>query len=90
MPYYLIDYDFNIATVEEFTDVEEANKKRLDLEIRYNKEKAHREVVILDALSLEALKKTHGRYFYTLDEIFDRLFDKLAETALAVDKKESK
>ncbi|MEX0725766.1 MAG: hypothetical protein WD065_05830 [Planctomycetaceae bacterium] len=42
---------------------------RLDLELDLNRKNVHHEVVILEAASEEALRKTHQRYFETLKEI---------------------
>lgn len=38
------------------------------------------EVVVLNGVSLEAIKRAHGRYFYTATELIARLADALAET----------
>lgn len=38
------------------------------------------EVVVLSGVSLEAIKRTHGRYFYTAAELIARLADALVET----------
>ena len=68
---FLIEYarsEGRIVAIRQFHDVErlEAENARLDLELRLNREGIDHEIVLLDAASTEALRRTHGRYF---DEI---------------------
>ena len=65
--YFLIDYDRSNGSKEirVFADdqLREADEARLELELRYHRLGIEREVVVLDAASEEALRKTHARYF---------------------------
>ncbi|MBX7259423.1 MAG: hypothetical protein K1Y02_23895, partial [Candidatus Hydrogenedentes bacterium] len=65
--YFLIDYDRSSGSKEirVFADdkLREADEARLELELRYHRLGIEREVVVLDAASEEALRKTHARYF---------------------------
>lgn len=65
---FLIEYDRpegRIVTFTTFKDSERLNaeKSRLDLELRLNRGGVDHEVVILDAESEKALRRTHRRYF---------------------------
>lgn len=65
---FLIEYDRpegRIVTFTTFKDSErfDAEKSRLDLELRLNRGEVDHEVVILEAVSEEALRRTHRRYF---------------------------
>jgi len=65
---FLIEYDRpegRIVTFTTFKDSErfDAEKSRLDLELRLNRRGVDHEVVILEAESEEALRRTHRRYF---------------------------
>ena len=65
---FLIDYDRGagkLVKFEKFKNVERerAKKARLALELRLNREGIEREVVLLEAASERALRKTHRRYF---------------------------
>jgi hypothetical protein len=51
----------------------EASQAMLDLEIELRHQGVNHEVVILEAASEEALRKTHGRYFADLDELLEDL-----------------
>lgn len=68
---FLIEYarsERRIVGIREFRDGQrpEADNARLELELRLNREGIDHEIVLLDAASEEALRRTHGRYF---DEI---------------------
>jgi hypothetical protein len=72
MSYYLVVYDRSTGTVEieEFTD----QQGDLALHRRFECERAQRnqpqiEIVVLGAESPEALKRTHARYFKTVQEL---------------------
>jgi len=52
--------------------IEEAQNARLDLELRLFRFGIEREVVILEAESEELVRRTHGRYFYTLRELIQK------------------
>jgi len=65
---FLIQYDRNhgmIVQIQEFNDSErkKAADSRLNLEIELNRQGIEREVVLLEAESIEALRRTHRRYF---------------------------
>ena len=71
---FLLEYERSIGvlrTLREFSenDRELAEAARLDLELRLFRQGIEREVVLLDAPSLEALKQTHRRYFEDLVQI---------------------
>ncbi|MCA1849582.1 MAG: hypothetical protein LC672_00670 [Acidobacteria bacterium] len=71
---FLIEYDRNsgrIVTLKEFDDAErqEAEDSRLEMEIELNHLGIEREVVLLEADTEEALRRTHRRYFEDLAEL---------------------
>jgi hypothetical protein len=71
---FLIEYDRSrgsIVQLREFDDAlrEVADNARLDLELELNRQGIEHEVVLLDAPSEEALRRTHGRYFETVAEL---------------------
>lgn len=71
---FLIEYDRSrgeIVTFSAFPDSERSvvEDLRLELEIRLNHDEVDREVVILEAESEEALRRTHRRYFENLEEL---------------------
>lgn len=68
---FLIEYDRNrgqLVTFREFSDAEqqEAEDARLAMELELNRRGAKHEVVLLEAASEEALRRTHRRYFEDL------------------------
>ena len=71
---FLIEYDRNIGrivTLETFQDSEfqRAEDSRLELELNLNQRGVEREVVLLEAATEEALRKTHRRYFEDLSAL---------------------
>lgn len=71
---FLIEYDRDsgkMVTFRTFDDSEReiAESARLDLELELNRRGVEREVVILEAASEEAVRRTHRRYFETLEEL---------------------
>ncbi|HEV7890031.1 MAG TPA: hypothetical protein VGP08_05305 [Pyrinomonadaceae bacterium] len=71
---FLIEYDRSrgeIVTFEASSDSERraAEEARLEIEVRLNRDEVDREVVILEAESEEALRRTHRRYFESLTEL---------------------
>jgi hypothetical protein len=71
---FLIEYDRNqgeVVTIKEFDDSEreKAENARLDMELTLNRLGTEREVVLLEAASQEALRRTHRRYFENLSEL---------------------
>ena len=70
---FLIEYDRGreeLVTFQAFTDEQqqEANEARLELELRDNRLGLGREIVILGALTEAHIRRTHGRYFETLNK----------------------
>lgn len=73
---FLIEYnrpEGQLVTFQRFQDSErlEAQDARLDLELDLNRKGVNHEVVLLEAASEEALRRTHGRYFKTLRQILE-------------------
>jgi Ran GTPase-activating protein (RanGAP) involved in mRNA processing and transport len=71
---FLIEYDRNqgqIITFKKFNAMERQNAEgsRLEMELNHNRLGTEREVVILEADSEEALRRTHRRYFESLTEL---------------------
>jgi fido (protein-threonine AMPylation protein) len=71
---FLIEYDRakgQIVTFQTFDNsaAHEAERSRLDLELRLNQSDTKHEVVLLEALNEEALRRTHRRYFEDLLEL---------------------
>ena len=71
---FLIEYDRPSGTIIEMRKFEDSSRKlaedtRLELELRLNREGVQHEVVLLEASSEEALRRTHSRYFESLAEI---------------------
>jgi hypothetical protein len=71
---FLIEYDRSqgrIVTFRTFDDSarQEAEDSRLRLELELNRLGTEREVVLLEAASEEALRRTHRRYFEDLSEL---------------------
>ena len=71
---FLIQYNRSqgrIITFRVFDDSERrlANEARLQMELELNREGTEREVVLLEAASEEALRRTHRRYFEDLAEL---------------------
>jgi hypothetical protein len=70
---FLIEYDRSegrTVTLTPFEDSErsEAENARLNLELDLNRKGVEHEVVVIQAADLEALRKTHRRYFSDLWE----------------------
>jgi hypothetical protein len=74
--FFLIEYDrrsgrsVSIQTYQD-SDRNEADRARLELELDLNRRGVAHEVVLLEAENEAALRQTHGRYFYDLEEIID-------------------
>jgi hypothetical protein len=71
---FLIEYnrpEGRIITFKTFDQSERscAEKLRLEIELDLNRKKIDHEVVLLEAESESALRKTHRRYFEDLSEI---------------------
>lgn len=75
---FLIEYDRHaghLASIRTFESSERqaASAARLKLEIALMTEGRKREVVLLEAASEEALRKTHGRYFRDVRQMSDSI-----------------
>ena len=71
---FLIEYDRNrgrLLTFERFDESEKrkAQDARLELELKLNRQGLNHEVVILEAASEEAVRRTHRRYFEDLADL---------------------
>jgi hypothetical protein len=71
---FLIEYDRDqgrIVTIQSFDDSERgvAEDTRLALELNLNLTEIENEVVLLEAATEEALRRTHRRYFENLTEL---------------------
>lgn len=71
---FLIEYNRGrgeIVTFKTFDDADrnEAVKIRLEMEINLNRAGIEHEVVLLDAVSEEALRRTHRRYFENIEQL---------------------
>ncbi len=71
---FLIEYDRprgKIVQINKFDDFSQraAQEARLELELKLNRTGVQHEVVLLDAPSEEALRRTHSRYFEDIAEI---------------------
>lgn len=71
---FLIQYDRSAAklvSIEKFDDTRrmDAERARLSLELSLHSDGIEDEIVILEAASEEALRKTHRRYFESLEEL---------------------
>jgi O-acetylhomoserine/O-acetylserine sulfhydrylase-like pyridoxal-dependent enzyme len=71
---FLIEYNRacgEIVTFKAYDDSErqKAEDARLELELELNHLGTEREVVILEAATEEALRRTHRRYFESLSEL---------------------
>jgi hypothetical protein len=74
---FLIEYERTKGKViykKSFKDSQkkEAEKSRLELELKLNRDGINHEVVLLEAESENALKITHQRYFSDISEIGKR------------------
>lgn len=74
--FFLIDYDRaqgKIISLKTFLESESkvAQADRLSVELDHVRNGIRREVVLLDAKSEEALRRTHRRYFETLSELVE-------------------
>jgi len=73
---FLIEYDRRrgaIVKLKRFRDSERAaaTRARLELELKRHKSRIASEIVLLNAASEQALRRTHRRYFETLSELVE-------------------
>lgn len=71
---FLVEYDRSRGTLESLRAFDElcrqqAADARLELELSLHSRGIEREVVILEAASEAAIRRTHGRYFKSLEEL---------------------
>lgn len=71
---FLIEYDRDrgrLVRIETFSDSDRrrAEESRLNLELALNSKGIENEVVLLEAASEEAVRRTHRRYFEDLAEL---------------------
>ena len=71
---FLIEYDRargNVSQITAFDDSERelAENARLNLELDLHQKGIEKEVVLLEASSEDALRRTHRRYFENLEEL---------------------
>ena len=71
---FLIEYDRpkgHIVTMMAFEDSDrsKAENARLEIELDLNRKRIEHEVVLLEAASEDALRRTHRRYFEDLSQI---------------------
>ena len=76
--FFLIEYDRPSGKLVQFRRFDDSQRQvaldaRLDLELTLNHRGIHHEVVILDAPSEDALRRTHGRYFKDSAELVAEL-----------------
>jgi hypothetical protein len=79
MKIFLLIYDRRdgVPTISEYdqADREQAVTARHEAEVAAMQGHRDEEIVLLEAESLDALKRTHGSYFYTVRELRERLRD---------------
>lgn len=71
---FLIEYDRSSGTIKEMRKFDDSSRNlaeeaRLELELKLNRAGVLHEVVLLEAPSEEALRRTHSRYFEDVAEI---------------------
>lgn len=71
---FLIEYDRPQGSIVQLREFDAASRQlaedaRLELELELNRKGVDHEVVILDAPSMEALLRTHSRYFESVAEL---------------------
>ncbi|MGQ0595415.1 MAG: hypothetical protein ACT4QB_23085 [Gammaproteobacteria bacterium] len=75
---FLIEYDRAGGTIVDFVTFTAsgrtaAENSRIEMELRLNRKSIDHEVLLLEAASEAALRKTHRRYFQNADEIGESL-----------------
>jgi len=75
---FLIEYarsEGKVVKLKSFTDSEraEAQKQKLDIELALNRSGIEHEVVLLDAIDEDAIRRTHRRYFEDLSQIAESM-----------------
>jgi len=85
---FLIDYDRSrgeLVSIRPFEDVDRsvAQNERLARELDLHRKGIEREVVLLEANSEAALRRTHGRYFSDLATLAEELIAIASDAASA-------
>ena len=80
--FYLIEYNRcagRLVTFKTFAESErsEAQKLRFEIELDLNRRQIDHEVVLLQAESEAAIRRTHGRYFYDAQQLLERMREAL-------------
>lgn len=73
---FLIEYNRSEGSIVTFRGFDEAQRReaedsRLGIELDLNRKGIDHEVVLLDALSEDALRRTHRRYFEDLRQLLE-------------------
>ena len=72
---FLIEYHKGkLLSFRKFDELKDGEDARLELELKVM---AKHEVVLLIAENEEALRKTHGRYFYSLEDLMKLIQKKM-------------
>lgn len=80
---FFIEYqtgpDGGLVSMQRYPDeqLKQAKADRLAREIECRRQGIERELVILQSESEENIRRTHGRYFYSVEELVQRLMDSL-------------
>lgn len=77
LPLFLVIYDRPAGQLVRVTEFpaearEEAQAARLAAQLEAGREHQAREVVLIEAASLEVVKQTHGSYFLGIDDLAKR------------------
>ena len=87
MKYFVVEYERPTGTLrmcQEFPDTEYAAAAKLRFERDLaNIEHPEVEIVLLSTDSLETLKHTHGRYFYTVSQLAGQMLDYIRSKRVA-------
>ena len=80
---FLIEYNRPKGQIVKFiqfgdSDRSKAEELRLKIELELNQKRVNHEVVLLDAASKEALRRTHRRYFEDIGQISKSIGDNAA------------
>lgn len=75
---FLLEYDRKRGTLRKLklfsgVDREQAQRERLDIELKLRSSQEPCEVVLLEAADEETLKRTHKRYFSTPRELIESM-----------------
>jgi hypothetical protein len=86
---FLVEYDRNAGAMlsfKHFADEQRhrAEDERLVLELQLNQAGLRHEVVLLEAVDEAALRRTHQRYFQTLEQLAESSLALLAEEPIGV------